>query len=90
MFLGLCNFIMVGQYITVSPKVKLFGMTIPLLGLWFEYDVLCESSSTKINYERLSLVNMYFKYVLGERIYSLSGGCSFPLLFPFFPRLADM
>ena len=54
MFLGLCNLIMVGQCITVSTKVKPFGMTIPSLGLWFEYDVLCESFSTKMNYERLS------------------------------------
>ena len=54
MFLGLRNFIMVGQCITVSTKAKLFGVTIPSLGLWFEYDVLCESSSTKMNYERLS------------------------------------
>jgi len=30
---------------------------------------------------------MYFEYVLGERVYSLSGGCSFPLLFPFSPRI---
>jgi len=29
-------------------------MIIPSLGLWFEYDVLCEISSTKMNYERLS------------------------------------
>ena len=53
-FVGLCNFIMAGQHITISTKVKLSGMTIPSLGLWFEYDVLCESSSTKMNYERLS------------------------------------
>jgi len=33
MFLSLHNFIMVGQHITVSTKVKLFGMTIPSLGL---------------------------------------------------------
>jgi len=45
---------MVGRHITVSAEGKLFGMTIPLLGLWFEYDVLCESSSTKMNYERFS------------------------------------
>ena len=54
MFLGLHNFIMVGQCITVSTKVKHFDMTIPSLGLRLEYDVLCESSSTKMNYERLS------------------------------------
>jgi len=54
MFLGLRNFIMVGQHITISTKVKLFGMTIPSLGLCFKYDVLCESSSTKMNYEMLS------------------------------------
>jgi len=65
-------------------------MTNPSLGLCFKYDVLCVSSSTKMNYERLSQVNMYFKYVLGERVYSLSGGCSFPLLFPFFPRSTGM
>ena len=53
MFLGLRNFIMLSQCITVSSKVKLFGMIIPSLGLWFKYDVLCESSSTKMNYERL-------------------------------------
>jgi len=78
---------MVGRHITVSTKVKLFGMTIPLLGLSFEYDVLCESSATIMNYERFSEVNMYFKNVLGERVYSLSGGCSFPLLFPLFPQI---
>ena len=44
MFMDLCNFTMIGQCITVSTKVKLFAMTIPSLGLWFEYDVLCESS----------------------------------------------
>ena len=46
--------------------------------------MMCKSS-TKMNYERLLINYMYFKYVLGERVYSLSGGCSFPLLFPFFP-----
>ena len=66
-------------------KAKLFGMSIISLGLWFEYDVLCVSSSTKMNYERLLVSYMYFKYVLGERVYSLSGGCSLPLLSPF-PR----
>ena len=81
MFLGLLNFISN----TVSTKVKLFGMNSPSLGLWFEYDVPCESSSTKMNYERLSYVNMYFRYVLEERVHSLNGGCSFPLLFPLFP-----
>ena len=54
MFLGLQNFIMVVQCVTVFTKVKLFGMTIHSLGLWFEYDVLCVGSSTKMNYERLS------------------------------------
>ena len=44
--------------------------------------MMCKSS-TKMNYERLLISYMYFKYVLGERVYSLSGGCSFPLLFPF-------
>ena len=34
MFMSLRNFIMVGQYVTISTKVKLFGMTIPSLGLW--------------------------------------------------------
>jgi len=53
MFLGLRNFIMVGQYTTIFTKIKLLGMTSPSLGLWFECDVLCESSSTKMNYERL-------------------------------------
>ena len=53
MFLGLRNFIMVGQCITIFTKIKLFGLTIPSPGLWFKYDVLCESSSTKMNYERL-------------------------------------
>ena len=53
MFLVLRNFIMVGQCNTVFTKIKLFGMTIPSLDLWFEYDVLYESSSTEINYERL-------------------------------------
>jgi len=38
----------------VSSKVKLFGMNIPSLGLWFKYDVVCESSSTKTNYKSLS------------------------------------
>ena len=46
--------------------------------------MMCKSS-TKMNYERLLASYMYFKYVLGERVYSLSGGCSFPLLFSFFP-----
>jgi len=45
---------MVGRHITVSTEVKLFGMIIPLLGLWFECDVLCETSATKMNYERFS------------------------------------
>ena len=53
-FLGLRNFIMIGQCVIVFTKIKLFGMTIPSLGLWFEYDVLCKSSSTKMNYERFS------------------------------------
>ena len=46
--------------------------------------MMCKSS-TKMNYERLLVSYMYFKYVLGERVYSLSGGCSLPLLSPF-PR----
>ena len=50
MFMGLRNFISN----TVSTKVKLFGMTILSHGLWIEYDVLCVSSSTKMNYERFS------------------------------------
>ena len=44
--------------------------------------MMCKSS-TKMNYERLLVSYMYFKYVLGERVYSLSGGCSLPLLSPF-------